>query len=816
MTLLDRLRPRPRWQHPDAAVRAEAVRQLTGQEQALLSEIARTDADPRVRRAALRKLSDPRVLAERLAGEVDLEAREEVAAALQAHAVGEDEVAAQVALDALVDPRRLVQLARSARLASIRRGALARIEDPRLLAALARAADDPALRSQALERLVDQELVVEVAAKTEHKDVAMAAVDRIHDAQALEQIAARARQKAASRRARTRLDLLRPRPEPGLPAPAQELLAPEGHSSPAPAEDAAPQIRDVAAPLAVVAEQAGPSLTIESADGSLPADEDSVPVEPPAATAPPTPAEAARPDQQQAHHGAEQARQTRERERQRAQALCERLLALCTRKDLTLRDAEAALREARALPSESMGLPGKLIHRIKDARGALFARAQELREADEWSRWGNAAVQEELCRKLEALGARDDFERIARELREADARWWQFRQAPKDQAEALRQRYETARAALKARLDAYFAHKAEEETRHLEQKQALCARVEALADSSQWLKASEEIKTLQARWKEIGPVPYRQSEAIWKRFRAACDRFFARRHENLQRRKAEWAANLVRKEQLCVRAEALAASTEWESAAAELKRLQAEWSSVGPVRRSKADAVWQRFRAASDAFCERYKSRDALALAARRAEREALCLELEALAGTQAEDGLLPKLQALQARWRRAPQLGPEEEAALERRFLEGRARVIAAHADAFRGSDLDPDVVRARKQKLLARLEALLASSTAAEALSGDELARRLKEALAGNTIGGPARAEAQRKAELEEAEAARAAWSRLPLLPDEAGNALEQRFRDACARFFSERQPPAPARPGRVSPRAKPAGTSRASRTP
>jgi hypothetical protein len=272
----------------------------------------------------------------------------------------------------------------------------------------------------------------------------------------------------------------------------------------------------------------------------------------------------------------------------------------------------------------------------------------------------------------------------------------------------------------------------------------------------------------------------------------------------------------LRKEELCAQAEALAQSTEWDASAAELKRLQAEWKSVGPVRRNKAEGVWQRFRVACDAFFERYKNRDALALAAKRAEREALCLELEALVASEGQEGLLQQTQTLQARWRQAPRLGKDDELSLEKRFSEARTRLLEIHAEAFRGTDLDPDVIRARKQRLLERLEAVLASAPDAETLSGEDLARRLMEALAGNTIGGAARSEAQRKAELEEAEAARSAWSKLPALAGDAGEALEQRFRDACARFFSERAPKALPRSGSVSSRAKPARTSRASRTP
>ena len=131
---------------------------------------------------------------------------------------------------------------------------------------------------------------------------------------------------------------------------------------------------------------------------------------------------------------------------------------------------------------------------------------------------------------------------------------------------------------------------------NLARKLALCERAEALADSTDWVKTATEIQALQAEWKTIGPVTRGHEKSVWERFRAACDRFFTRRQEDLKRRKEEWSVNLARKEALCAQAEALADSTDWEAAAAQVKHLQAEWKTIGPVRKSKSDAIWQRFR----------------------------------------------------------------------------------------------------------------------------------------------------------------------------------------------------------------------------
>lgn len=776
MILLDRFRRRPEWEHADPEVRAEGIRQIASGEQDLLAQIARTDTDARVRRAAARRLISPAALAACLA-DSDGGVREHAEEALLGLAMGQDSPTAETALGALSEPRHLLAAVRSAPLAVVRRSALARIDDARTLATAAKTAEDSALRLEALERVQDLALLLDVALKSEHKDVVVAAVERIDDTGALQAVVARARNKAASRRAQAKLEAHALEP---VAAPAEETPAPPPQESST--VESAP-VTETPRPPSAEPEAAAPAVVPEPVPEPVAA----------AATLAPAPPEAK----------ASEARERRQPEQARREmlarmdGLCARLEGLAKAEKLTLHDADAGLREARGLQAELGSVPAKLRQRFKAGRAALFARAQELREADEWSRWANATVQEELCKKLEALVGREDLEQVAHELHECDQRWADARYAPKDEAEALRQRYQAARALVRHKLDAFFARKTAEEVENLKQKEALCVRAEALADSTEWLKASEELKALQARWKQVGPAPRRQAEAVWKRFRSACDRFFRRREQDLKHRKEQWSANLAHKEALIARAEALRDSTDWEAAAQEIRKLQTEWKTVGPVQRKKSEAIWLRFRGACDAFFERYKRRDELAAAERRAEREAICAELEALLPLAGEarpapESLVERYQALQARLRQGAPLPRGQEEALARRFLEGRNRLVAAYPESFRGTDLDPEAARARKEKLCGRVEALVAVGGEADqgALRGEALARRLKEALAANAIGGAGEAEARRRAEVEEVEAAQAAWRRLGPVPGEAGDALEERFRKACTRFFEQRR--------------------------
>ena len=283
---------------------------------------------------------------------------------------------------------------------------------------------------------------------------------------------------------------------------------------------------------------------------------------------------------------------------------------------------------------------------------------------DEWKRFANAAVQEEMIARAEALRAKFPFDKpeelkpehlevAAKELHEIQERWKQAADAPRAQAQALWHRYRQAADPIQAKVREFFAQRADERKANLDKKMALIERAEALADSTDWAKTAEELKKLQAEWQAVGAVPRQESRDTWKRFREACDKFFSRRNADLAERKETWNANLARKEALCARAEELATSTNWDTAAAEMRRMQAEWKTVGPVRRNKSEVVWQRFRAAADTFFDRYKRRDQIELEAKQADREGLVTELETLA-TSAASRSRPRCSSRCARCARA------------------------------------------------------------------------------------------------------------------------------------------------------------------
>jgi hypothetical protein len=513
----------------------------------------------------------------------------------------------------------------------------------------------------------------------------------------------------------------------------------------------------------------------------------------------------------------------------RIEALCVQLEKLAAQDAPTIKSAERALRESREAMEKPGPFPSKdardaMVARLKHARQALYPKVQEQKENVDWQRWANVGVQEELCQKVEALLVREDIEAVAEELRTIDAAWKQASVVPRDKAEILWQRFRTAREQLRVRCDAFFAARAAVHAENAKKREALCERAEALAASTDWVKTATEIQALQAEWKTLGPTSRSKSKSLWERFHAACDAFFKRRKDDRDQRKETWSKNREQKEALCVRAEALAESQDWDATAAELRKLQADWKTIGPVDRKHSETQWQRFRGACNKFFERYGKRHEIAKAAVAEKLEALCQELESIVPAEGTagappEGLVERLANAQTAWRQAGTVPEPRMGELATRFAAARSRIIAAYPDAFRGTELDLDANKKKMEKLCAKVEALVDELVPKKLENTTEtLVAQLRNALASNTIGGKAAREERWRAASEEIEAAQAAWRRIGVAPgDPAVTALTQRFDRAITKLQNERprfppkaieKRPAERRPAdRRPPRARPA---------
>jgi hypothetical protein len=502
--------------------------------------------------------------------------------------------------------------------------------------------------------------------------------------------------------------------------------------------------------------------------------------------------------------------QHQEENLQRLQGVVQGLETRAAAESLSLKDADTLIKDVKLAVGTMGPLPTPqdredLTVRLQAVRAAVTPRLDELRNAEEWKRWANVQVQEDLCTRMEALIPIADAEpeKAANEMRALQEKWKSVAAAPRSQAEALWTRFKAAQGQVYEKCKDFFSQQAAERQEALKKKEALCDRAEALAESTDWVRTAESMKALQAEWKAVGPVTRGREKAVWERFRKACDTFFTRRQADMKQRKSDWGENLARKEALIAEAEQLAQSTQWEQAAARLKALQVEWKTIGPVKKSKSDQVWERFRAACDRFFERFKHRDQEAIQTKFVDRDTAVAEIEAL--VPAEDAPMPddlynKVQAARARWLQGPDLPRHVLAPLAERVNGALLALVTRWPEAFTGGELDPAATVKRMEKLCAKVEALApqdgrdAASTAA--LSPAELlARQWREALAANTMGaGAARQaeEARQRAADQELRSAQSAWLRLGPVPADARKPLQERFDRAVRRVLDGRRRP------------------------
>ncbi|GAB4368018.1 MAG: hypothetical protein Kow0062_00890 [Acidobacteriota bacterium] len=221
------------------------------------------------------------------------------------------------------------------------------------------------------------------------------------------------------------------------------------------------------------------------------------------------------------------------------------------------------------------------------------------------------ALKEQLCERAEQLSSSTEWKKTTEAMKQLQQEWRTLGSASPADDDALWKRFRAA-------MDAFFSRRQQErEQARARQdeirarKIALCEQAEALADSTDWKQTSERQAELMAEWKAAGWAGRAAEKELWERFRAARARFFERRREDREKRRAEFAENEKRKIALCEAAEVLIDSPDIVGTCEQAKLLQAEWKEIGPVPRARSEELWKRFRAACNAVFERArKERD--------------------------------------------------------------------------------------------------------------------------------------------------------------------------------------------------------------
>jgi hypothetical protein len=281
------------------------------------------------------------------------------------------------------------------------------------------------------------------------------------------------------------------------------------------------------------------------------------------------------------------------------ETLCERAEAI---KDSTAwkvtGDAYKSLfEEWKQVGAAGRELDDQLWARFNAARGAFNERRAKHFEEREQVWAANREKKEEFCARAEALADSTDWKATADAIRGLQAEWKSVGSAGREKDEALWARFNGAK-------QRFFDNRGAVWAENRKRKEALVVDAETLKDSTDWRTAGEALKAMQAEWKTVGPAGREHEDELWTRFRAATQAFFDRRSSTFAERNKSERENLIKKQELCARAEALVYTGDSLSSAREAKDLQAQWKEIGPVPREQSDALWNRFRQACDKIFE--------------------------------------------------------------------------------------------------------------------------------------------------------------------------------------------------------------------
>ncbi|MBP3549681.1 MAG: DUF349 domain-containing protein [Rikenellaceae bacterium] len=245
-----------------------------------------------------------------------------------------------------------------------------------------------------------------------------------------------------------------------------------------------------------------------------------------------------------------------------------------------------------------------LWERFKQASSRVNKAHQEYFESLKGEQQKNLEMKTELCVKAEELSeqmltSRKEWNKANDRLLEIQKVWKTIGFAPKKDNTRIYERFRNACDRFFAMKRDYYAQIKAEMDHNLQLKNEICEAAESIKDSEDWKKTADELIALQKRWKEIGTVSRRHSDAVWKRFRAACDYFFERKAAHFSSIDNEQERNLQAKRELL---EQMKTCDVKEGGYEAIKSFQRKWNEIGYVPIKQKDALQKQYKEVVDAM----------------------------------------------------------------------------------------------------------------------------------------------------------------------------------------------------------------------
>ena len=230
-------------------------------------------------------------------------------------------------------------------------------------------------------------------------------------------------------------------------------------------------------------------------------------------------------------------------------------------------------------------------------------------EAREYDFKKNLEAKTALCEAAEKLDEEPDVISAFHQLQDLHQQYREIGPVAKELREQIWSRFKAASTVINKKHQQYFEDIRAKEEKNLEQKTALCEKLEAIdldaiKTAAQWEATTKEVIAMQQEWREIGFAPQKMNVKIFERFRTINDVFFSKKAEFFKELKSQYSDNLEKKQELVKKAQELADSTEWKKTGDKIIALQKEWKTVGVVPRKQGELLWKDFLDACNKFFE--------------------------------------------------------------------------------------------------------------------------------------------------------------------------------------------------------------------
>ena len=277
-----------------------------------------------------------------------------------------------------------------------------------------------------------------------------------------------------------------------------------------------------------------------------------------------------------------------------------------------LQDFHNQWREIGPVPQESKN---EIWERFKEATSQINKRHHEYFEKQKDDQKKNLDAKIALCDEVDAINLLEiknfkEFDERADKVVELQKIWRTIGFAPKKQNNKVYQRFRDACDVFFEKKRGFYADNKEIQLNNLQLKTELCVQAEALQESTDWKATSDALIKLQKEWKEIGPVPRKQSEKCWKRFRKACDHFFNRKTEFFAALDTSYEDNLKAKLAIIDELEKFEPGSDIQAAFEKLKDLQRKWTDIGFVPFHLKDEITNKYRTAINKEFDKLKIGD--------------------------------------------------------------------------------------------------------------------------------------------------------------------------------------------------------------